>query len=107
MARYTIKYLDGESETVDAISVAHDHEADQYVFHAQERKYAPVALIPQGNVLSIHRHGDPGESTAATYPYQDGDVTVLGPAVFASADGEVISWAGANYSRRPGRAVTG
>lgn len=31
------------------------------------------------------------------YPYQDGDTTVLGPEVFASADHKVISWRGANY----------
>lgn len=31
------------------------------------------------------------------YPYQDGDVTVLGPETFASNDGAVISWKGDNY----------
>lgn len=36
------------------------------------------------------------------YPYADGDITVLGPEVFASADGQTISWKGANYSRHPG-----
>ena len=34
------------------------------------------------------------------FPYQDGDVTVLGPEVFASADGDVISWQGENYTRQ-------
>lgn len=34
------------------------------------------------------------------FPYQDGDVTVLGPEVFASADGQVISWRGENYVRQ-------
>jgi len=33
------------------------------------------------------------------FPYQDGDVTVLGPEVFASKDDTVISWRGANYVR--------
>lgn len=32
-----------------------------------------------------------------TYPYQDGDITVLGPEIFASNDGQVISWKGDNY----------
>lgn len=36
------------------------------------------------------------------YPYADGDFAVLGPEVFASADGQTISWQGANYSRHPG-----
>jgi len=31
------------------------------------------------------------------YPYRDGEVTVLGPEVFASADGKVICWKGENY----------
>jgi hypothetical protein len=34
------------------------------------------------------------------YPYQDGDTTVLGPEIFASADGQVISWRGENYVRQ-------
>lgn len=33
------------------------------------------------------------------YPYIDGDVTVLGPEIFASPDGAVISWRGENYTR--------
>jgi inosine-uridine nucleoside N-ribohydrolase len=33
------------------------------------------------------------------YPYQDGDVTVLGPETFASKDDTVISWRGNNYVR--------
>ncbi|MCX5598388.1 hypothetical protein OOK29_09585 [Streptomyces phaeochromogenes] len=35
------------------------------------------------------------------YPHADGDVTVLGPEVFASSDGAVISWKGENYVRQP------
>lgn len=34
------------------------------------------------------------------FPYQDGDVTVLGPEIFASKDGAVISWRGENYTRQ-------
>lgn len=36
---------------------------------------------------------------AREFPYQDGDVTVLGPEVFASKDDTVISWRGENYVR--------
>jgi hypothetical protein len=42
-----------------------------------------------------------------SYPYRDGDVTVLGPEIFASKGGAVISWRGENYVRQqdiePGR----
>lgn len=31
------------------------------------------------------------------FPYQDGDVTVLGPEIFTSSDSKVISWKGDNY----------
>jgi hypothetical protein len=31
------------------------------------------------------------------YPYKDGDVIVLGPEIFVSSDGKVISWRGENY----------
>lgn len=45
---------------------------------------------------------EPVESIAvAAYPYQDGDVTVLGPEVIASAEGSVISWKGRNYQLVP------
>ncbi|MFB6934559.1 hypothetical protein [Streptomyces chartreusis] len=33
----------------------------------------------------------------AKYPYEDGDVTVLGPETFVDATGKVISWRGANF----------
>jgi hypothetical protein len=39
------------------------------------------------------------DNLAATYPHLDGDVTVLGPEIFASSDGEVICWKGENYVR--------
>jgi hypothetical protein len=39
-------------------------------------------------------------SKATTYPHPDGDVTVLGPEIFASSDGAVISWRGENYVRQ-------
>jgi hypothetical protein len=35
------------------------------------------------------------------YPHADGDLTVLGPEVFASSDGEVICWRGRNYVPQP------
>lgn len=100
MARYLITYLIGDSETIEANSVNLD--GDQYVFHQQDRQYAPVAFVPQGNVVSVVRQ-DSNAEASVTYPYQDGDVTVLGPEVFASTDGEAISWRGTNYTRGPYR----
>jgi len=55
MAQYLITYLVGDSETIEANSVNLDGEGGQYVFHKEERKYAPVAFVPQNNVLSIVR----------------------------------------------------
>lgn len=40
---------------------------------------------------------------ASRYPYPDGDVTVLGPEIFASNDGQAISWKGDNYERQQER----
>lgn len=34
---------------------------------------------------------------ATKYPHSDGDTTVLGPEIFAAADGKVICWRGENY----------
>ena len=40
-------------------------------------------------------------SAPGTYPHPDGDVTVLGPEIFASSDGKVICWKGENYVPQP------
>lgn len=40
------------------------------------------------------------------YPHQGGDITVLGPEIFASSDGAVICWKGENYTRQPDPAAT-
>lgn len=45
------------------------------------------------------------QDPAPVYPRPDGDVTVLGPEVFASADGDVICWRGENYVRAERTAV--
>jgi len=34
------------------------------------------------------------------YPFASGDVVVLGPQVFASSEGNVINWLGANYNKQ-------
>jgi hypothetical protein len=35
------------------------------------------------------------------YPRKEGDITVLGPEIFASRDGSVLSWKGNNYVPQP------
>ena len=101
MARYTINYLDGNTETVEADSVEYDSDARDYTFGTGRQ---PLALIPTANVRSVHwQTADPELEAAVSYPFQDGDFTVLGPEVFASADGDVISWRGETYTRHPSR----
>lgn len=100
MAQYTINYLTGDTETVEADGVEYDAEARDYTFVVGR---VAVALAPVANVRSVVRKPDETTPDAATaYPYQEGDVTVLGPEVFVSPDGEVLSWKGSNYSRRTG-----
>lgn len=100
MAQYTINYLTGDTDTVEADGVEYDDEARDYNFVNGKQV---VALAPVATVRSVIRKDDEATpETATAYPYQDGDVTVLGPGVFASIDGEAISWKGSNYSRRPG-----
>lgn len=42
------------------------------------------------------------------YPHDSGDVTVLGPGVFAKPDGSVLNWDGVNYVPQPApEAVSG
>ena len=37
---------------------------------------------------------------AKIYPYEDGDVIVLGPDIFTDKEGSVICWRGVNYYQR-------
>lgn len=103
MAQYTINYLTGDTATVEADGVEYDVDARDYTFTAADGK-GVVALVPLAGIRSVVRQNTEPK-TIITYPYQDGDVTVLGPEVFASADGEAISWKGSNYSRRPGPTI--
>lgn len=57
MARYTIKYLDGETETVNADGIDYDPDASDYNFTKADGM-GVVALAPAANVRSIHRHDD-------------------------------------------------
>jgi hypothetical protein len=103
MARYTINYLTGDTETIEADGVEYDAAARDYTFVSSQQV---VALTPVANVRSVHRRDDEAaRKTDVSYPYQDGDITVLGPEVFASTDGDAISWRGENYTRHPRHAL--
>ncbi|SES03550.1 hypothetical protein [Streptomyces qinglanensis] len=56
MARYTINYLTGDTETVEADGVKYDDEARDYTFYTGSEA---VAFAPVDNVRSIHRHNEP------------------------------------------------
>jgi hypothetical protein len=95
MATYTINYLTGDTETVLADNVEYDPSAADYTFYLDGKV---AALAPVANVRSVHHKDDGGPQ----YPYEDGDVIVLGPETFTDHDREVISHLGVGYTRRPG-----
>ncbi|WP_458089486.1 hypothetical protein [Streptomyces malaysiensis] len=60
MARYTINYLTGDTETIEAERVEYDFDARLFIFHGGQH---PVALVPQANVRSIlHLDGEAVDS---------------------------------------------
>jgi hypothetical protein len=67
------------------LAQAMEHPAHTGMVFVSEHRKAADALRAFASVVS--------------YPHQDGDFTVLGPEVFASADGSVICWRGENYYR--------
>lgn len=46
------------------------------------------------------RQADPTDVPQRSYPYESGDVMVLGPGVLADREHEVIQWLGVNYYAR-------
>lgn len=102
----TIAMLNHEDEhsadktCLNAVVSAIPVDARDYTFTGVDGK-SVVALAPIASVRSVIRQ-DAEPKSDVSYPHQDGDVTVLGPEVFASTDGGVISWKGSNYSRRTG-----
>lgn len=47
---------------------------------------------------AFHESWVPMENESARpYPYDEGDVTVLGPECFVAQDGSVLNWRGSNY----------
>lgn len=59
MARYTINYLTGDTETIEAAKTEYDLDGRLFIFHGSHH---PVALVPQVNVRSILRAAEGGEA---------------------------------------------
>ncbi|MFH9574198.1 hypothetical protein ACH4MG_27120 [Streptomyces sp. NPDC017454] len=57
MAQYTINYLTGDVETVEADGVEYDGIARDYTFTGLDGM-GVIALAPAANVRSIHRQDD-------------------------------------------------
>lgn len=62
--------------------------------HSTDEKYARLRFLTE--VAQVARR-TPQAPPAPRYPYPDGDVTVLGPGVFASLDRAVVCWDGQDY----------
>lgn len=58
MARYTINYLTGDTETITADKVNIDDESQVFVFRTGPIQNEPDAIVPQSNVRSVHRQDD-------------------------------------------------
>lgn len=56
-----------------------------------------VAFTDMVEVATDEEMNGPDPDEAIKYPHPDGDITVLGPEIFASSDGQVICWKGENY----------
>lgn len=55
MATFTINYLTGDTEKVQADNVEYDANASDYTFYIDGKV---AALAPVGNVRSVHRKDD-------------------------------------------------
>ncbi|MCX5598440.1 hypothetical protein OOK29_09845 [Streptomyces phaeochromogenes] len=63
MARYTVKYMIGETERYDAHEFVHDADSHQYV--GTDPTGRVIALIPDRNVMCIRTPWKP-DTTAVT-----------------------------------------
>jgi hypothetical protein len=50
-----------------------------------------------GDLITLAQWIVEGGDTSPPYPFLNGDVTVLGPGIFASGVGGLINWNGVNY----------
>lgn len=98
MATYTINYLTGDTETVQADGLVRDDDEYRAYNETDARNSVTVAWIPACNVRSVLR----AEDEKRQYPYEDGDIIVLGPETFTDHTHEAISHKGIGYTRRPG-----
>ncbi|MCI3246285.1 hypothetical protein [Streptomyces spinosisporus] len=65
---------------------------------------AIIAVVVVINIITYAvRDTALAKHKARLYPRDDGDVTALGPEIFASKDGRTVCWKGVNYERQPER----
>jgi hypothetical protein len=57
-------------------------------------------LLANSIVTAIRDVAKAKHQQAARYPHQDGDFITLGPEIFTTKTGDVISWKGDNYVRQ-------
>lgn len=89
-------------QIAQAFHETYERLAPDHGYETREASAKPWDEVPESNrnlmVAVAAELVDAG--VIPTFPRRDGDVTVLGPEVFASADGSVISVGGENYVRQ-------
>lgn len=60
-------------------------------------QFNPTGVVAAAEAFLAFLQGEEPPEDRAQYPFEDGDVIILGPECFASKDGNVISWRGENY----------
>lgn len=68
--------------------------------HFQMMGLAGPTIVQAEHVIEGLREASLLKRESEVYPRKDGDFTVIGPECFASEDGRVISWRGANYVQK-------
>lgn len=65
-------------------------------------QFNPTGVVAAAETFLAFLRGEepPDIEDRTQYPFEDGDVIILGPEIFASKDGNVISWRGENYIKQ-------
>jgi len=76
------------------------NELPEWAGHSSEERLQVLQDNAAANVAGLGEyspHQTPQAPPPPRYPYPDGDVTVLGPGIFASLDRAVVCWDGQDY----------